>query len=38
MRAKDFDHLLVDDLDHLLRRGKRGQHFLAHRFFLNALH
>src|SRR5579885_481212 len=37
MRSEDFDQLVADDLDNLLRRGKRGEHFLPHRLFLNAL-
>ncbi len=28
--AQDLDQLFVDDLDDLLRRRKRGEHFLAH--------
>ena len=33
MAAKDLDHLLVDDLDHLLARREGGEHVLAHRLF-----
>ena len=35
MRAQHLDHLVADDLDHLLGGRKRGEHFLAHGLFLD---
>ena len=35
MAAQDLDQFLVNDLDHLLRRRKRGENFFAHRFLLD---
>ena len=37
MAAQDLDQLFVNDLDHLLRGGKRGEHFLAHGLLLDVL-
>ena len=30
---RHLDHFVADDLDDLLRRGERGEHFLAHSLF-----
>ena len=38
MLAQDLHHFVVDDLDHLLRRRKRAEHFLPHRLHLDRLH
>ena len=35
MLAQHLDHLVADDLDDLLGRRKRGEHFLAHGLFLD---
>ena len=35
--AERLDHFVADDLDDLLRGRKRGEHFLAHGFFLDVL-
>ena len=35
MASERLDHLIADDLDHLLRGRKRGEHFLAHGLFLD---
>ncbi len=35
MRAQHLDHLIANDLDHLLRGRKRGEHFLAHGLFFD---
>ncbi len=35
--AQSFDQFIAHDLDDLLARRKRGQHFLAHRLRLNAV-
>src|SRR5207249_4096413 len=37
-RRKEFDQLVVDDLDDLLTRGQRGEHLVADGPFANACH
>jgi hypothetical protein len=36
VRTENLHQFLVYDLDHLLRRREGGQHFLTHRFRLDA--